>query len=52
MNLNEENPGKHRLKFSSAQDLEEECLKPEPSKFLSDIGLALLKFVSSHRGLT
>ena len=32
--------------------LERECVKPEPSKVLSDIGLALLKFVSSHRGLT
>ncbi|KAJ8116286.1 hypothetical protein ONZ43_g4475 [Nemania bipapillata] len=32
-------------------DLEAECLKPE-STTLVDIGLALLKFVSSHRGLT
>lgn len=29
-----------------------ECLKPEPSEKLSEIGLALLKSVSSHRGLT
>lgn len=28
-----------------------ECLKPE-STVLPEIGLALLKFVSSHRGLT
>lgn len=34
------------------QDLEIECLKPEPSDRLLDIGLSLLKFVSSHRGLT
>lgn len=33
------------------QELEMECLKPH-STVLSDIGLALLKFVSSHRGLT
>ncbi|KAI1375539.1 hypothetical protein F4677DRAFT_109364 [Hypoxylon crocopeplum] len=32
-------------------DLEAECLKPR-STVLVDIGLALLKFVSSHRGLT
>ncbi|OJD24716.1 hypothetical protein ACJ73_03921 [Blastomyces percursus] len=32
--------------------LETECLKPGPSTRLLDIGLALLKFVSSHRGLT
>ncbi|KAJ8125643.1 hypothetical protein O1611_g7995 [Lasiodiplodia mahajangana] len=32
-------------------DLEAECLKPQ-STVLVDIGLALLKFVSSHRGLT
>ncbi|KAI0109673.1 hypothetical protein GGR51DRAFT_512377 [Nemania sp. FL0031] len=32
-------------------DLEAECLKPQ-STILVDIGLALLKFVSSHRGLT
>ncbi|EED24297.1 PHD finger domain protein, putative [Talaromyces stipitatus ATCC 10500] len=34
------------------EDLEMECLKPEPSEKLMEIGLALLKFVSSHRGLT
>ncbi|OAX83578.1 hypothetical protein ACJ72_02056 [Emergomyces africanus] len=33
-------------------ELESECLKPGPSGKLLDIGLALLKFVSSHRGLT
>lgn len=32
-------------------DLEAECLKPR-SDVLANIGLALLKFVSSHRGLT
>ncbi|KAI1075070.1 hypothetical protein F5B20DRAFT_399956 [Whalleya microplaca] len=32
-------------------DLETECLKPR-SSILVDIGLSLLKFVSSHRGLT
>ncbi|KAI1821917.1 hypothetical protein F4861DRAFT_429749 [Xylaria intraflava] len=32
-------------------DLEAECLKPQ-SSVLVDIGLALLKVVSSHRGLT
>ncbi|KAI9842168.1 MAG: hypothetical protein M1838_003248 [Thelocarpon superellum] len=34
------------------EDLEQECLKPGHSARLSEIGLALLKFVSSHRGLT
>jgi hypothetical protein len=34
------------------QDLESECLKPGGSEKLAEIGLALLKFVSSHRGLT
>lgn len=29
-----------------------ECLKPGPSEKLLEIGLCLLKFVSSHRGLT
>ncbi|EEH17975.2 hypothetical protein PABG_00538 [Paracoccidioides brasiliensis Pb03] len=33
-------------------NLETECLKPGPSAKLLDIGLTLLKFVSSHRGLT
>ncbi|KAL6717994.1 hypothetical protein ACLMJK_004079 [Lecanora helva] len=33
------------------EDLENECVKPESSQVLSDIGLALLKYVSSHRGL-
>ncbi|KAJ5929440.1 hypothetical protein N7454_006390 [Penicillium verhagenii] len=34
------------------EDLEDECLKPEHSLRLLDIGLCLLKWVSSHRGLT
>lgn len=34
------------------EELESECLKPQPSEKLSQIGLALLKFVSSHKGLT
>ncbi|KAL8970888.1 MAG: hypothetical protein Q9197_003565 [Variospora fuerteventurae] len=33
-------------------DLETECLRLEPSEKLIEIGLALLKCVSSHRGLT
>lgn len=33
------------------QDLEAECLKPG-SMVLQDIGLGILKFLSSHRGLT
>ncbi|KAK2063846.1 PHD-finger domain-containing protein [Colletotrichum caudatum] len=33
------------------EDIEAECLKPN-SPILQDIGLALLKFISSHRGLT
>ena len=35
----------------SLQELEMECLKTH-STVLPEIGLALLKFVSSHRGLT
>lgn len=35
-----------------AQDLETECLMPQPSPMLAAIGLALLKHVSSHKGLT
>jgi hypothetical protein len=34
------------------QELETECLKPQPSEKLAQIGLALLKHVSSHKGLT
>lgn len=34
------------------EDLEAECLKPSPSDRLPRIGLQLLKYVSSHRGLT
>ncbi|EKG17537.1 hypothetical protein MPH_05228 [Macrophomina phaseolina MS6] len=33
-------------------ELESECLKPTPSEKLAQIGLALLKYVSSHKGLT
>ncbi|GAB7348671.1 hypothetical protein MBLNU459_g7034t1 [Dothideomycetes sp. NU459] len=33
-------------------EFESECLRPEPSQRLAAIGLALLKYVSSHRGLT
>ena len=32
--------------------LEAECLKPEASVKLAQVGLQLLKYVSSHRGLT
>ncbi|KAL2810440.1 hypothetical protein BJX63DRAFT_423034 [Aspergillus granulosus] len=34
------------------EDLENECLKSGPSEKLMEIGLCLLKWVSSHRGLT
>ncbi|USP74292.1 hypothetical protein yc1106_01566 [Curvularia clavata] len=34
------------------EELESECLKPTPSEKLAQIGLALLKHVSSHKGLT
>jgi hypothetical protein len=34
------------------EELESECLKPQPSDKLAQIGLALLKHVSSHKGLT
>ncbi|USW47982.1 Putative Zinc finger, PHD-type, Zinc finger, FYVE/PHD-type, Zinc finger, RING/FYVE/PHD-type [Septoria linicola] len=34
------------------EDLEHECLQPTPSEKLAHIGLQLLKYVSSHRGLT
>lgn len=37
-------------KCIAIQDIETECLKPS-STVLSDIALALLKLVSSHRGL-
>ncbi|KAL8667454.1 MAG: hypothetical protein Q9202_000670 [Teloschistes flavicans] len=36
----------------SIEELETECLKVGPSEKLTEIGLALLKCVSSHRGLT
>ncbi|KAF2796252.1 hypothetical protein K505DRAFT_300714 [Melanomma pulvis-pyrius CBS 109.77] len=34
------------------EELENECLKPQPSERLAQLGLALLKHVSSHKGLT
>jgi hypothetical protein len=34
------------------QEMEAECLKPHPSEKLGQVGLALLKHVSSHKGLT
>ncbi|KAI4609063.1 hypothetical protein J4E80_008810 [Alternaria sp. BMP 0032] len=34
------------------EELESECLQPQPSDKLAQIGLALLKHVSSHKGLT
>ncbi|KAE8147018.1 hypothetical protein BDV25DRAFT_161228 [Aspergillus avenaceus] len=34
------------------EDLENECLKPGSSEKLLEIGLCLLKWISSHRGLT
>ncbi len=34
------------------QDFEAECLKPGPAEQLEGIGLTLLKWISSHRGLT
>jgi hypothetical protein len=34
------------------EDLEAECLNPTPTDKLPSIGLTLLKYVSSHRGLT
>ncbi|KAF2808427.1 uncharacterized protein BDZ99DRAFT_419530 [Mytilinidion resinicola] len=34
------------------ETLETECLRPQPSQELARIGLALLKFVSSNKGLT
>ncbi|KAH3952561.1 hypothetical protein HBI56_143110 [Parastagonospora nodorum] len=34
------------------EELESECLKPQASEKLAQIGLALLKHVSSHKGLT
>ncbi|KAF2648179.1 hypothetical protein K491DRAFT_784254 [Lophiostoma macrostomum CBS 122681] len=43
------------LKFDKdfdIEDLETECLKPQPSEKLLQIGLALLKHVSSFKGLT
>jgi hypothetical protein len=33
------------------QDFENECMKPERSERLEEIGLTLLKWISSHRGL-
>jgi len=34
------------------QDLEHECLVPQPSEKLANIALTLLKSVSSHKPLT
>jgi hypothetical protein len=34
------------------QEMEAECLKPQASDKLAQVGLALLKHVSSHKGLT
>lgn len=34
------------------QEMESECLMPQPSQKLAQVGLALLKHVSSHKGLT
>jgi len=36
---------------TDGQDFETECLKPESSEKLEEIGLTLLKWISSHRGL-
>ena len=44
--------GNRLLTEEMEQDLEQECMKPEKSHVLSEIGLSLLKFVSSHRGLS
>jgi hypothetical protein len=38
--------------LTDAQELESICLQPQPSDKLAQIGLALLKHVSSHKGLT
>jgi hypothetical protein len=38
--------------LTDVQDFEDECLKPGHSEKLSQMGLALLKQVSSHKGLT
>ena len=46
----EQSPMGHGL--THTQELEAECLKPQPSEKLAQIGLALLKHVSSHKGLT
>lgn len=34
------------------EDLERECLRPDPSDKLEEIGMSLLKWISSHRGIT
>lgn len=39
-------------KLSPSQELETECVKSSPSEKLPELGLTLLKHVSSHRGLT
>lgn len=49
-------PGAHMFykdhELTHVQELESECLQPQPSDKLAQIGLALLKHVSSHKGLT
>lgn len=46
------NPFLMKRALIEMQELESECLKPGPSEKLAQIGLALLKHVSSHKGLT
>ncbi|QDS74383.1 hypothetical protein FKW77_005439 [Venturia effusa] len=41
-----------KLEDLDVEDFEDECIKPTTSERLKQIGLALLKFVSSHKGLT
>jgi len=39
-------------KANLRKDLEDMCLDPDQASGLAGIGLAMLKFISSHRGLT
>jgi hypothetical protein len=39
-------------RLTDIQEMEAECLKPHTSEKLAQVGLALLKHVSSHKGLT
>ncbi|KIW01288.1 uncharacterized protein PV09_07328 [Verruconis gallopava] len=41
-----------KVEDMDVEDFEDECLKPGPSEKLNQIALALLKNVSSHKGLT